>query len=87
MEEDIQMRTERIKELVGDGREIEFDCKDKRYSIVHFDENGKSWISFCEFYQEPIDVLSPDELFKIKVGSLTLEEIFSNLPDSAFDIY
>ena len=87
MKEDTQMRIERIKKLIGDNREIEFDYKDKRYSITYFDENRKSWISFCEFYQEPIDVLSPDELLKIKIDGITLEEILSNLPNSAFDIY
>lgn len=67
-------------------REIEFNYFGKRYSITHYEENGKRMISFCEFYKEPTHVRTADEALPLKIGSKTLMEIFAKLPDSAFDI-
>lgn len=81
------MRRECIEELVRGNREIEFEYHEKRYSITYFEENGKKKISVCRFYEKPLNVDSVDEALKLKIGNRTLEEIFSKLPDSAFDIY
>lgn len=44
-------------------------------------------ISVCEFYKNPVEVKTASEVLKLKIGSLTLEKIFAQLPDSAFDIF
>ena len=49
--------------------------------------NREKYISVCEFYQNPIDVKSAEEVLKLKIGKYTLEQIFASLPDSAIDIY
>ena len=81
------MRVECIEELIHGNREIEFTYKRKRYSITYYNDHRTKYISFCEFYCETIDVKDAYELLQIKIGKKTLEEIFSKLPDSAFDIY
>ena len=83
------MRAECIDLLVSTGREIEFEYNNKRYSVTYYRdrENNKRMISFCEFYQEPTDVKTVDELLAIKIDGITLEDVFSKLPDDAFDIF
>lgn len=81
------MKRERIQELIKSNREIEFEYRNHRYSITYFNEECEKPISFCEFYRKPINVRNPDELLNITVDSRTLEDIFAELPDSAFDIY
>lgn len=81
------MKLECVELLTQAGREIEFIYKRKRYSITYFYENEKRYISFCEFYCEPIDVESVRELLKINIKNRTLEEILSTLKDTAIDIY
>lgn len=81
------MRAECIESLITCGHEIEFKYNGKRYSITYFGDEKTTYISFCEFYKEPIDVKNSYELLKIKIDGKTLEEIFSKLPDSAFCIF
>lgn len=81
------MKRECIEELINANREIEFTYRGRRYSIVYYNDDREKYISFGEFYKTPIDVANPAEIFKIRIGSRTLEEIFDSLPDSAFDIY
>ncbi len=81
------MRAECIESLVEGNREIEFTYQDKKYSITYYNDNRKNYISFCEFYKTPEDVSNVRELLKILIDGKTLEQVFSELPDSAFDIY
>ncbi len=81
------MRAECIESLIVCNREIEFTYKGKRFSITYYNDKREKYISFCQFYQKPIDVRNSCELLNLKIGKLTLEKIFASLPDSAFDIY
>jgi len=81
------MKAECIECLIDCNREIEFSYLGKRYSITYFNKNNIRLISICEFYKEPVNVKTSSEVLKYKIGSLTLEEIFSKLSDSSFDIY
>ena len=81
------MKREQIEELIKNNREIEFRYLGKRFSITYYNDGRENYISFCEFYKKPTDVKEASELFELKIGSLTLEEVFQSLPDSAFDIY
>ena len=81
------MRRECIEELIRGNREIEFKYKGKDYSITYYNDNRKNYISVCEFYKTPVDVKNADEVLKLTIGGITLEKIFSSLPDDAFVIY
>ncbi len=80
------MRAECIEELIHGKREIEFIYHNHRYSITYYNDNREKYISVCEYGYKPIDVKSADELLKLHIGRKTLEQIFSSLPDSSFDI-
>ena len=81
------MKSECIEALIECKREIEFSYKNHRYSITYYNDNREKYISVCKFYDKPVDVKSSSEVLKMKIGGVTLEKIFANLPDSAFDIY
>ena len=81
------MKRECIEELINAGREIEFQYRGMRYSITYYNDNREKRISVCKFYGKPINVRNADEVLKITIGRFTLEQIFSALPDNAFDIY
>ncbi len=80
------MRSECIEELIHGKREIEFIYRNHRYSITYYNDKREKYISVCEYGYSPIDVKSADELLKLHIGRKTLEQIFSSLPDSSFDI-
>lgn len=81
------MEIQYIQELINNNREIEFEFNGSRYSITYYNDNREKYISFCKFYNEPIDVKNTEELFKLKIGNQTLEQILESLKDCAFDIY
>ncbi len=81
------MKRECIEELINGNHEIIFLYKNKKYSICYYNDNREKYISVGEYNGKFVDVKNANELFKVKIGKLTLEEIFSLLPDSAFDIY
>ncbi|HBB05819.1 MAG TPA: hypothetical protein DCZ41_04480 [Firmicutes bacterium] len=81
------MKAECIECLVDCNREIEFTYLGKEYSITYYNDKRENYISVCEAFKKPIDVKNASEVLKLKIGSLTLEQIFAKLPDSAFDIY
>ena len=81
------MKRESIEELINGYREIEFKYRGKKYSITYYNDKREKYISVGEYYGRYIDVKNANELFKLKIGRLTLEQIFARLPDSAFDIY
>ncbi len=68
-----------VKEWVDTGYEIEFRYKGKDYSITYFVSEGKEYISFCEFYKEPIDVETADELCDIQLDGKTLLEVLQEV--------
>lgn len=81
------MKMEYIQELINNNREIEFTFNNNHYSITYYNDNREKYISFYKFYNEPIDVKNAGELFKLKIGNQTLEQIFKSLKDSSFYIY
>lgn len=81
------MRKEELKELIELGHEIEFKYKGKKYSITYYNDKRKKYISFCEFYKEPVDVSKVDELLELKIKDIKLSEIFELLKEEDIDIY
>ncbi len=82
------MRVECIELLVTTGREIEFEYKGEMYSITYrVDENKKTKVRCGKFYGERAEFDNPYEVIDYKIGDKTIEQIFAELPDDAFDIY
>lgn len=82
------MNLEELSELGETGREIEFDYRGKRYSITYFLNSDKEWISFCEFYQEPTNVLTVNDLLVLNVEpDNSVQEVWNSLREEDVDIF
>lgn len=81
------MKIECIELLIDNKREIEFVYHNNKFSITYYNDNRTKYISVCEYYRNPIDVASVQEVLKLKIGNKTLEQVFAELPDSAITIY
>lgn len=84
------MNKDELRELINENREIEFEWKKKKFSITYFyegnNENDK-WISFCEFYKEPIDVKTVDDLCKIEMYGISVLDMLISLSKKDFYIF
>lgn len=81
------MKKEELTELIETGREIEFTYNKKRYSITYSNEDVEDYISFCEFYKEPTDVSSVDELCNVVRDGVTVLEMLESITDKDISIY
>lgn len=81
------MTVEELRDYVSCGREIEYEFNGKRYSITYFDQDNEVWISFCEFYQEPTDVKTVDELLKVERYGVTVEEMLGSCTEKDIWIF
>ncbi|WP_302296831.1 hypothetical protein [Mitsuokella multacida] len=81
------MTREELSEYIQQGREIEFCYKGKMYSITYSPEGQDDYISFCEFYQEPSDVKTIDELIHLKRNGVSVIEMLESLSDKDIWIY
>ena len=79
-----------LREYVYYGREIEFDYQNKKFSITYGKDPASGdghIISFCEFYQEPIDVKTVDELLQAEWNGEKLKNIWESLTEEDVWIY
>ena len=81
------MTKETLNELILTGREIEFDYKGKKYSIIYFRENNEKIISFCEYYKDTLDVHSADELWNSTYNNISVAEMISSLSEDEYSVY
>ena len=81
------MTKEELIELIETGREFEFTYNKKRYSVTYSNEDVKDYISFCEFYKEPTDVSSVDELCNVVRDGVTVLEMFESITEKDVTIY
>lgn len=81
------MTLDLLKDYINTGREIEFEFKSKKYSITYYNDSRKNYISFCEFYNTPVDVSTFEDLIKIKIENESLAEIWSNLNENEIDVF
>lgn len=75
------MRIEVLKDYIDIGHEIEFKYRGKMYSITYYSDGRKNYISFCEFYKEPLDVSSVDELLEKEYNGYFIKDILEELDD------
>lgn len=81
------MKIEEFKKLVETGREMEFNYKNKRYSITYGYIDNKYVISFCEFYKETTEVDNFDELLLVSRDNSTVKEMIETISDNDIDIF
>ena len=81
------MTKEKLFEYIKYGREIEFNYDGKMFSITYSPSWEDDYISFCEFYQEPIDVKTPEELIHIKYNGVTVLQMLESLTEDDIWIY
>lgn len=68
------------------GLEIEFKSNGIDYSICQMaDENGKAYLSFCEYYQETLDVYDAETLWNSTYKGMKVSDILSIVPESEID--
>lgn len=76
-----------LKEYVDCGREIEFKYNDRMYSITYSPEDQDDFISFCEFYKEPTNVKTFDELLEVTREGVTVLQMWESLTEENVWIY
>ena len=73
--------------LVNEGHEIEFVCEGRKYSVTYGEINKKEVISFCEFYQDSIEVETVDELLSIVYNNMRVSDMIEKLTDDDVWVY
>ena len=81
------MSKEELLGYLDSGREIEFKWNGNMYSITYGKINGRSVISFCEFYKESTEVETPAELLNVKRDNTTVLDMLQSLTDNDIWIY
>ena len=81
------MNKQQLAEYVSQGREIEFLYNDKKYSINYSPEGVEEFISFCEFYKEPTNVKTVDELVGVTRDGKTVIEMLESLTEEDIWIF
>ncbi len=75
------MKKEELKKLIEEGHEIEFEYKNKKYSITYGEINGEEVISFCEFDKDTVEVKTFDELLFVRYNDFVFGNILDNIKD------
>ena len=81
------MTTDVLKKWVRTGRELEFSYKGKDYSITYYNDDRKDFISFCEAYDETVDVATVDELWNSTYKGIKLSDMLSSIPEDDVYVY
>jgi len=84
------MNIEILKNFICYGNEIEFNYKNKMFSITYGDDlehKSDYIISFCEFDQKPVNVRTVDDLLAVEWNGDSIEDIWKNLKESDIWIY
>ena len=76
-----------LKKWVRTGRELEFNYKGKDYSITYYNNDRKDFISFCEAYDETVDVATVDELWNSTYKGIKLSDMLSSIPEDDVYVY
>ena len=76
-----------LVEYINCGREIEFNYKGLMYSITYSPEGQDDYISFCEFYKEPTNVKTIDELLSVQRNGVTVLQMWESLSEDDVWLY
>ena len=81
------MTKELLKDYIDCGREIEFKYNEKMYSITYSPADQEDFISFCEFYKEPTNVKTFEELLEVSRDGVTVLQMWESLTEEDVWIY
>lgn len=81
------MTKDLLKDYIDCGREIEFKYNEKMYSITYSPADQEDFISFCEFYKEPANVKTFDELLEVSRDGVTVLQMWESLTEEDVWIY
>ncbi len=80
------MTKQQLIEWIDTGRELEFEYEGNKYSITYYNDNRKDYISFCQYYQETLDVSDVETLWNSTYKGINLADMFSSISDNEVDI-
>ena len=80
------MKIARLKELLDEGHEFEFDYKGKRYSLTWSDVED-DMIVFCEFYKDDIASKNIDEILNATYNGMKVSDIIEDLDEEEIDFF
>ena len=75
------MKKEYLIKLIEEGHEIEFEYKDKKYSICYGFIDNEEVISFCEFYKESKEVKTVEQLLTLNYNDFVIEDILDSIDE------
>ena len=81
------MKKEYLIKLIEEGHEIEFEYKDKKYSICYGVIDNEEVISFCEFYKESKEVKTIEELLVLNYNDFVLEDILDSIDEDKIWVF
>lgn len=81
------MKKTELERLIESGHELEFEYKNKKYSITYGEINGDAVISFCEFYKKSIEVRTFEDLLSIRYNDFVLGDIVENIEEDKIWVY
>jgi len=81
------MKKEYLIKLIEEGHEIEFEYKDKKYSICYGVIDDEEVISFCEFYKESKEVKAIEELLALNYNGFVLEDILDSIDEDKIWVF
>lgn len=68
------------------GLEIQFESNGIKYSICQLaDEKGNPYLSFCEYYQDTLDVPDAETLWNSTYNGMKVSDILSIVPEDEID--
>lgn len=73
------MNLKELTEYIKIGNEIEIEKDGKKYSITYYSDDRKDYISFCEFYQDTLDVASAQQLWESTYHGFKIADFLSGL--------
>jgi hypothetical protein len=82
-----KMKKEYLIKLIEEGHEIEFEYKDKKYSICYGVIDDEEVISFCEFYKESKEVKTIEELLALNYNDFVLEDILDSIDEDKIWVF
>jgi hypothetical protein len=81
------MTIEKLKDYVKDSFEIELTYQGKKYSVTYYNDKRKDYISFCEFYQDTLDVPDVETLWGSTYHGIKVSNIFESLGDNDYSLF
>ena len=80
------MTKQQLIEWIETGRELEFEFGGRKYSITYYNDGRRDYVSFCEFYKEPLDVSDANALWDSSYKGIELSKMLSAIPEDKVDV-